>query len=108
MELADEETQPVKYIALSQSDFIQFELDKPPQAIAKDDGRFDVRLTFSKQMSDRMASFSRRYLGRQVATLIDGKILTLHKVRSIIDGGQLQITRCTDRGCELVLSKLTD
>ncbi len=106
-ELADEEKQPLKYVALSQTEFIPFELEKRPQAIAKDDGRFDVGLTFSKPMSDRMAAFSRKYLGRQVATVIDGEVLTLHKIRSIIDGGKLQITRCTDRGCELILSRLS-
>jgi hypothetical protein len=30
----------------------------------------------------------------------------MHKVRSVIDGGRMQITRCRDNACELIRSKL--
>ncbi len=49
---------------------------------------------------------SRQYLGRQVATVIGDRALTLHKIRSIIRDGQLQITRCTDDGCRVILQQL--
>ena len=107
-ELQDEEVEPVKYIALSETEFIPFELDGPPDAIRQEDGRFNVGLTVSSDMAQRMKQFSRQYLGRQVAMVIGGEIVTLHKVRAIIDGGQVQISRCTDRGCDLILGRLAD
>lgn len=107
-ELKDEEDEPVKFVALSKTEFIPFDLAHTPRAIPQDDGRHNVGLTFSADMSQKMKTFSRQYLGRQVAMVVDGKIITLHKVRSIIDGGQVQISRCTDRGCELILGELKD
>jgi hypothetical protein len=38
--------------------------------------------------------------------VVDGEIVTVHKIRSIITGGKVQITRCTDNACEVIRSKL--
>lgn len=108
IELRDEEAEPVKFIALSQTEFIPFDLEQPPVMKKREDGFKLVSLTFSAEMTEKMKSFSRQFLGRQVATVVDGNIITLHKVRSVIDGGRLQITRCTDDGCELILGQLSD
>jgi hypothetical protein len=107
LELKDDQPEPVKYIALAQNEFIPFKLAGDPDVKVRQDGRKLVGLTFSSEMSDRMKTFSRQYLGRQIATVIDGQIITLHKIRSVIEGGKLQISRCTDHGCELILSQLS-
>jgi hypothetical protein len=36
----------------------------------------------------------------------DGEIVTLHKIRTVVTGGKLQITRCTDDACVVIRAKL--
>jgi hypothetical protein len=39
--------------------------------------------------------------------VVDGQIVTLHKIRSVVTDGKLQITRCTDDACQVIRAKLT-
>jgi len=54
----------------------------------------------------RAEAFTRAHQGGRMAMVIDGEIVTLHKVRSVITDGKVQITRCTDNACEVLRSKL--
>lgn len=38
--------------------------------------------------------------------VVDGEIVSLHKIRRVITGDKLQITRCTDNACEVIRAKL--
>ena len=105
-ELQDDETEPVKYVTLDRTEFIPLELANDPVRLQGDDGLAEVDLTFSDDMANELTRFSRAFLGRQVAMVIDGDVVTLHKVRSVITGTGLKISRCTDDGCELILAKL--
>ena len=48
------------------------------------------------------------HLGGKVAMVVDGEIVTLHKIRTVITGGKLQITRCQDNACEVIKAKLVN
>lgn len=107
-QLKDEAVEPIRHIGLSKTEFIPFDLKKKPQPIPQDDGRVQIDLKFSKKMASKLTPFSRKYLGRQVAMVIGGEIITLHKVRSVISSDGIQISRCTDDGCQLIMSKFGD
>jgi preprotein translocase subunit SecD len=66
-----------------------------------------LRVKLKKKYAQRLEDFSRRHLGGTVAIVLDGEIVTLHKVRSVVSGGQVQITRCSDNACEVLKAKLT-
>lgn len=48
----------------------------------------------------------RAHLWGKIAMVVDGEIVTRHKIRSVITGGKLQITRCVDNACEVIRAKL--
>jgi hypothetical protein len=108
LQLQDEEPEPVKYIGLSKTELIPFQLTSRPESIRQADGRLEIGLEFSPEMQTRLTSFSQKYLGRQVALVIGGEIITLHKVRSVIRSDGIKISRCTDNGCQLIMSKFAD
>lgn len=107
-QLKDDEPEPVKYIGLSKTEFIPFQLTGKPDSIRQPDGRLEIGLEFSPDMKSRLTSFSQKYLGRQVAMVIGGDVITLHKVRSVIKSDGIKISRCTDDGCQLILSKFSE
>jgi hypothetical protein len=53
-----------------------------------------------------LEKFTRRHVGQQVAIVIGDRVVTVHKVREPIVGDRLQITRCTDNGCDVLFSAL--
>ena len=107
-ELAEEEPEPTKYIALDGNEHVPLDLEKKPERLDGADGRAEVALSFTAKMQQKLKEFSRVYLGRQIALVIDGEIVTIHKIRSVLTGNGLKISRCTDDGCELILARLKD
>ena len=63
-------------------------------------------IVLDEQAAQQMQKFSAANLMRSVALVAGGKILTVHKIRSEIVGGKLQITRCNDNGCQYIYNSL--
>ena len=34
--------------------------------------------------------------------MVGGKVVTMHNIKEVIKGGKIQISRCGDRGCEIL------
>jgi len=99
--------QAPKYVALDSSSFVPFVLAEAP----KIDGTYRDHPVLSLRLAPKnvklLESFTSAHLGGSVATVIDGEIVTMHKVRSVIEDGQVQISRCTDNACRILRMKLT-
>jgi preprotein translocase subunit SecD len=53
-----------------------------------------------------LEAFTRERVGKRAAIVLGEEIVSIHKVLEVIDGGTMQITRCTDDACRRILSKL--
>ena len=71
-------------------------------------GKSVLTVSLSRKNAERAEAFTRTHLGGRVALVVDGEIVTLHKIRSVVTGGKLQIARCTDNACEVIRSKLVN
>ena len=105
--LVEPETdEPVKFVTLKLAQGIPFDQLAAAKALSQDDGRKILEVQFSKSAAKKLEQLSRRNLGRQVAIVFDGQITTMHKIRSVIRGGNLMISRCTDNGCETIMKSI--
>ena len=43
-----------------------------------------------------------------MAVVVGQKVVTMHKIKSVIKGGKLQISRCGDNGCQVLYRELND
>jgi preprotein translocase subunit SecD len=101
----DEQT---RYLVIKIDDFVPMQLAEPPQTELQPDQRKKLLLSLSDQAKAKLTSFTREHLNQLTAIVVGGHALTLHKVRTVIDGGKLQITRCTDNACEKLYVELKD
>jgi preprotein translocase subunit SecD len=94
------------FVAVDTTLYVPLVLEGSPDA--KKDGRGHTMLSvsLSKQYVGRLSDFTRKHLGGRVAIVLGGEVITMHTVRSVIEGGKLQITRCYDDACDVLLSKL--
>ncbi len=97
---------PPKYVALDTSSFVPLVLSGPPQT-RMDGDRMLLSVTLAPQYVKTLEEFTRAHLNGVVAIVIDGEIVTMHKVRAVIQDGKAQITRCTDDACKTLKLKLS-
>jgi preprotein translocase subunit SecD len=97
---------PPAYVALDTSFFVPLILAAPPE-MKKDGHRFALlNVTPARAHVKSLEKLTAAHLGGSTGIVIDGEIVTMHKVRSVIHDGKAQITRCGDNACETQRLKL--
>jgi hypothetical protein len=100
------EREPVKYLVLQTTPFVPFILGAGPVEDREEGGKPRLQLQLTEDQKKPLEDFTRANLGGTVAIVIGGEIVTTHKIKSVITGGRLQVTRCTEHGCETLFTKL--
>jgi len=95
-----------RYVAVDTSFYVPLILEGKPVAKKDGNGRTLLGVSLAGQYVRRLEQFTKAHLGGRVAIVLDGEIITTHKVRTVITEGKIQITRCYDNACEVLLSKL--
>jgi len=100
------EREPIRYLVLQTTPFVPLILASDPKEDREDSGKPRLQLQLAEDQAGPLEDFSRSNLGGTVAIVIGGEIVTTHRIKSAITGGRLQITRCTEHGCETLFTKL--
>jgi hypothetical protein len=101
--------EPLVYVAVDPADYIPLVIEGTPVMTSDGRGKDVLTVSLSRKYVRRAEDFTRAHLGRgRIAIVVDGQIVTLHKVRSVITDGRLQITRCTDKACAVIRAKLVE
>lgn len=97
---------PPRLVALDVASAVPLELETAPETAPDGRGHALLSVTLKRRHVAALRELTRAHLGGTIAIVVDGDVATMHKVRAVIDGGRMQITRCTDDGCTLLRSKL--
>jgi puromycin-sensitive aminopeptidase len=100
------ERQAKDYFVVRTESFIPILLGKDPEKDIDSSGKPRLQLQLAEEQAGPLEAFTAKNLGRTVAIVIGGEVVSSHKIRQAITGGRLQITRCTDTGCEAIYSEL--
>ncbi len=95
-----------RFVVLSTDQFIPINLAHKPTKKVDVQGKKQLLLELAKQQVVPLETFTRENCGRSVAIVIGNQVVTVHKVREPIKGGKMQITRCTDNGCDVLYTEL--
>jgi len=104
--LQPSERETTVFVAVSQNHFIPFIFSTDPAKDSDDKGRTKLLLQLAEDQIKPLESFTEKHCGKSVAIIIGGKVVTTHKIREAITGGKLQITRCSDFGCDVLYTQL--
>ena len=90
--------------------FVPMLLQEPPSKIADRTERtqFWLGVSLTPEAADSFEQFTRDNLGERLAIVAGGDVITMHGIKSVISGGKVQISRCGDRGCEVLFRELND
>lgn len=95
-----------RFVVLSTEHFIPIVLAQKPTKKFDAQGKKQLLLELAKSQVIPLETFTRENCGRSVAIVIGNQVVTVHKVREQIKGGKMQITRCTDNGCDVLYTEL--
>lgn len=96
-------------VVLKGGDFVPLVLKAPPTKRPDPTERTQswVEVTLTEEAAARFETFTREHLGQSVAVLVNGNVVSVHGIRAVITGGQVQISRCGDDRCEVLFRELT-
>jgi preprotein translocase subunit SecD len=100
--------QPPSYVSIDPKDYVPLIIEGAPEMSKDGQGKSILSVSLTRTNAERAEAFTRVHLGGRIAMVVDGEIVTLHKIRSVITGGKLQITRCRDNACEVIRTKLVN
>ncbi len=100
--------EPLTYVAIDPKDFVPLIIEGAPEMKSDGQGKSILTASLSRKNAERLEAFTRAHLHGRIALVVDGEVVTLHKIQSVVTGGKLQITRCTDNACEVIRSKLVN
>jgi preprotein translocase subunit SecD len=100
------EREKPNYLILSTDAFIPFVLSNAPTMDEDSHGKPKLMLQLAQKQVVPLAEFTRKNLGKTVAIVVDGQVVSAHKIKEPIIGGRLQISWCTRNGCHVLMSKL--
>ncbi len=98
--------EPLTYVALDARDYVPLVIEGRPAMKSDGQGKSVLTVSLVRKNVKRAEAFTRAHLGGRMAMVIEGEVVTLHKIRSVITDGKVQVTRCTDNACEVLRSKL--
>ncbi len=94
------------YVVLKTASFIPLSLAEKPQRGEDTKGKSMLGLQLSQDQVSPLERFTKINLGGTVAIVIGGDVVTMHQIKQKISGGRVQITRCSDKGCEVLFTEL--
>ena len=100
--------QALTRIVVDTNEFVPLDLSTSPKAVPQAAIKKKLLLTLTPAASEKLRSFSKKYLTRKVALVVDGEAISVENINEAISNGQLQIMKCTDKACERLYFKLED
>jgi preprotein translocase subunit SecD len=98
--------EPARYLVVHRTPDVPLALEGEPRAVKDEAGSLRVYLTLKKEAGDRLARLTREHPAEQAAVVVAGEAVTVHKIRSAIPDGKVQISGCTKGSAEYLLKQL--
>jgi preprotein translocase subunit SecD len=95
-----------RFVTIDTTEHVPFILEAAPTTTDDSSGRTLLSITLDAKYKEKLKEFTTRYLGKSVAILVGGELVSVHKIRSVISEGKLQVTSCGADVCKVLYSKL--
>lgn len=104
----------IKFYLVDLKEFVPMKITKKPiisanpnPKIKEDTTRLSqLKITLSPEYASLLEKFTTKHVDKKITIVIGGMAITKHKIRVPIIGGNLQISRCTDEACSVLLSEM--
>lgn len=85
---------------------VTLDLAGEPKAVKQGSDQLRLLLKLRPEPAAALEQLTQQQLGGHVAIILGGEVVTVHKIRAVIKGGDVQITSCTPGAAEYLLKQL--
>jgi preprotein translocase subunit SecD len=101
-----EDNEPRRFVVVHSAPDVSLDLAAEPKAVKEGAEVVRILLKLQSKAATALERLTRDYLGRQIAIVLNGEVVTMHKVRGVIKGGDVQITSCAAGAAGYLLEQL--
>jgi preprotein translocase subunit SecD len=103
--LKADDQEPPRFLVVRAAPDVDLDLAEAPKAV-KEGEVVRVLLKLQPKAAMALERLTSDQRGKQVAIVVGGEVVTAHKVREVIKGGEVQITSCTPGAAKYLLEQL--
>jgi len=104
--LKDAAKEPPRYLVVGSQPEVILALAGPPKAVKEEGQGLRIQLKLTPNAAEALERLSHAQVGKQITIVLGGEVVTMHKVREVIKGGDVQITSCAPGAAEYLLEQL--
>lgn len=94
--------EPLRYVVVHSAPEVNLDLAGAP----KGGEVVRILLKLQPEAATALERLTRNSRGRQIAIVLGGEVVTMHKVRDVIKGGEVQITSCAEGAAAYLAEQL--
>jgi preprotein translocase subunit SecD len=104
--LKKDSDEPPRFVIVPSAPAVKLDLARAPEAVKEGAEVVRIFLKLRPQAATALEQLTREQQGKQVAIVLGGEVVTMHKVRDVIQGGDVQITSCTPGAATYLVEQL--
>ena len=101
-----DDQKPPRFVVVRAAPDVDLDLAEAPKAVKEGDEVVRILLKLQPKAATALERLTSDQRGKQVAIVLGGEVVTMHKVREVIKGGDVQITSCAAGAAKYLLEKL--
>lgn len=100
--------EPITYLLVARRPSVPLLLENAPTKDKDEQGKLFLRIKLAETHVPLLKEFTGKHIGSRLAVIIGGKVVSVHKIRTEIADGRVQISFCSKNLCEVLYVKLTE
>jgi preprotein translocase subunit SecD len=104
--LKKDDPTPPRFLVVRNHAAVTLDLAGEPTAVKEGDEVVRILLKLRPKAAAALERLTNDQRGRQIAIVLGGEVVTTHKVREVIKGGEVQMTSCAPGGATYLLEQL--
>ena len=104
--LKKDEKEPPRFLVVHSAPELVLDLAREPKAVKEGEEVVRISLKLRPKAAAALERLTRAQIGRQVAIVLGGEVVTMHKVREAIKGGDVQISCCAAGAANYLFEQL--
>jgi preprotein translocase subunit SecD len=98
--------EPPRYLVVRSAPDVDLTLAGKPKAVKEGEEVVRILLKLQPKAATALERLTSDRLGKQIAIVLNGDVVTTHKIREVIKGGEVQITSCAAGAANYLLQEL--
>src|SRR5262245_57969436 len=104
--LKSDDKEPPRYLVVRSAPDVDLTLAGKPKAVKEGEEVVRILLKLKPKAATALKRLTSDRLGRQLTIILGGEVVTMHKIREVINGGEVQITCCPAGAANYLLEQL--